>query len=234
MIERGGEKTLERLAFPFSNFTLSQGSLCLLSGHHAESDLTSTDMSDPTYLTELKKYGAGDPTQDDLEALEKELYDGPDRAAAVVLGALAERAVEKLLRNHMRKNGVDELFKPSGLLGEFGAKIQLGYALNLFGSQTKKDLNIIRHLRNQFAHSRMPIEFTTPVVKRCCDELTYPSLAGIYVPHDYLNKVSTERLKDAANKSHPRTRYFISCNEIAQRIFFIREGNKRDPMNQLF
>lgn len=173
-------------------------------------------MSDPTYLTELKKYGAGDPTQDDLEALEKELYDGPDRAAAVVLGALAERALEKLLRNHMRKSGVDELFKPSGLLGDFGAKIQMGYAINLFGSQTKKDLNIIRHLRNQFAHSRMP------------------SLAGIYVPYNYLNKVSTERLKDAADKSHPRTRYFISCNEIAQRIYFVREGNKLDPVNQLF
>ncbi len=138
MNRRGGEKAIERLALPFFNLTLSQGRFCLLSGHPAESDLTGADMSDPIYLPELKKYGAGDPTKDDLEALEKELYDGPDRAAAVVLGALAERSVEKLLRNHMRKSGVDELFKPSGLLGDFGAKIQMGYALNLFGSQTRK------------------------------------------------------------------------------------------------
>jgi hypothetical protein len=192
-----------------------------------------SNMSDPTYLTELKKYGAGDPTRDDIEALEIELYAGPDRAAAVVLGALAENSLAKLIRNKMRADGIEELFKPSGLLGDFAAKIQIGYALQLFGAQTRKDLNIIRHLRNQFAHSRMPIEFVTPVVKRCCDELTYPSLPEVHIPFNYLNKVSDYRLKEAADKSHPRTRYFISVNEIAQRIYFIRGEDDKDPRNNL-
>ena len=38
-------------------------------------------MDEPAYLTELKQYGAGDPTLSDIEAVEDELYKGPDRAA---------------------------------------------------------------------------------------------------------------------------------------------------------
>lgn len=190
-------------------------------------------MGDPTYLTELKKYGSGDPTKDDIQALDNELYNGPDRAAAVVLGALVERSLAKLLRGRMREDGVEDIFKPAGLLGDFGAKINLGYALKLFGPQTRKDLNIIRHLRNQFAHSRKPIEFMTPVVKRCCDELTLPEEPGVHISFDYLNKVSDELLVHARNKNHPRTRFFISCNEIAQRIYFIRGGDPNDPRNEL-
>jgi hypothetical protein len=198
-----------------------------------QTELTEEPMSDPTYLTELKKYAVGDPTKDDIEALDRELYDGPDRAAAIVLGALVERATEKLLRNNMRQDGgVNELFKPSGLLGDFGSKVQIGYSLRLFGSQTKKDLTIIRHLRNQFAHSRKPIEFTTPVVKRCCDELILPESPGVHISFDYLNKVSDARLKDAANKKHPRTRYFMACNEFAQRVYFVRGGDTSDPRNE--
>ncbi len=115
------------------------------------------EVSDPKYIDELKKYGTGEPTQADLQALEAELYDGPDRGAAVVLASLVERSLERLLRNNMRSDGVNSLFKYGSPLGDFGSKIQIGYALNLFGAQTRKDLNIIRHLRNQFAHSRMPI-----------------------------------------------------------------------------
>lgn len=190
-------------------------------------------MGDPTYLSELKKYGAGDPTQDDIQALEEELYNGPDRAAAIVLGSLAEKAIGKLLSRNMREEGIGELFNSSGILGNFGAKISIGYALKLFGEKTKRELNIIRHLRNQFAHSRMPIEFNTHVVKQCCDQLAYPDIPGIHIPFNYVNKVSDLRLGDASDKSHPRTRYFISCNEITQRVYFIRSGDKSDPRNQL-
>lgn len=79
----------------------------------------------------------------------------------------------------------------------------------------------------------MPIEFTTLVVKQCCDQLTYPDIPGVLVPFSYVNKVSDLLLKDASDKAHPRTRYFMSCNEIAQRIYFIRGGDKSDPRNHL-
>jgi hypothetical protein len=109
----------------------------------------------------------------------------------------------------------------------------MGYAMRLFGHGTRKDLNIIRRMRNQFAHSRRPIEFVTPVVKTCCDELVYPTQPNVFVPFNYLNKVSDERLEDASDRTHPRTRFFISCHEITQRIFFIRGGQGDEDRNQL-
>jgi hypothetical protein len=181
------------------------------------------NMIEPEYISELKKYGAGDPTESDIKALENELFDGPDRAAAIVLGALAEKAIVKLLSLNMKDDAN----------GAFGTKIAMAYSRGLFGRQTEKDLTIIRHLRNQFAHSRKPIEFTTQVVRKCCDELTYPDAPGVHVPFNLVSKVSDHRLEDAADKSHPRTRYFISVHEITQRIYFIRSGDELDPRNHL-
>ena len=191
------------------------------------------EMGDPTYIENLKKFGAENPTEKDLKAMSSELYNGPDRGAAVVLASLAERSLESLLRKQMREEGQNGFFKMGGPLSSFSSKIQMGYALKLFGSQTRKDLNIIRHLRNQFAHSRKPIKFTTPVVKACCNQLTYPDTPGVHISFQLLSGVSQARLQQAANHHHPRTRYFTSCNEIAQRIYFIRGGDADLPENQL-
>ena len=54
--------------------------------------LETMNMSGPTYLIELKKYGAGDPTQSDVAAVENEIYNAPDRAAAIVMGSMTEDA----------------------------------------------------------------------------------------------------------------------------------------------
>jgi DNA-binding MltR family transcriptional regulator len=189
-------------------------------------------MSDRKYLTDLKKYGAGDPSEDDLKALEEELYEGPDRAMAVVMGSLVEKSIEKLLQTNMRREVTDELFKPSGLLGDFNSKIDISYAMQLIGPLTYKDLTIIRHLRNQFAHSRRPIEFTTHVVDKCCAQLKLPDMPGVLIPFHYLNNVSDSNLESASDKKHPRTRFMITCNEIVQRVYLIRGGDLNDPMNQ--
>jgi hypothetical protein len=191
-----------------------------------------TDMgNEPGYLTNLKKYGAGDPTEDEIEALENDLYMGPDRAAAIVLATAVENAIGKLLRSNMREEGTSELFKPSSLLGSFGARIDISYALKLFGPKTKKELNIIRTLRNQFAHSRMPIEFTTPVVKKCCDQLTYPDAPNVRILSSDIPSISA--LLSGKVKSHPRVRYFISCDEIIQRIYFIGMDGESSPRSHL-
>jgi hypothetical protein len=40
-------------------------------------------VGDPAYLKNLRKFGSGELTTEELAALEAELYSGPDRAAAV-------------------------------------------------------------------------------------------------------------------------------------------------------
>jgi hypothetical protein len=173
------------------------------------------NMGEPTnlseVLTELKQYGASDPTQSDIEAVENELYKGPDRAAAVVMGSMIEKAIGKLLSDNMRESDDETFFR----------KIEIGYSLKLFPEKVKKELDIIRCLRNQFAHSRLPIEFTTSVVKRCCDQLTYPDVRSI-LDSVYSRRIVGPLSRDGIDISHPRARFFISCHEIFMRIYFLR------------
>lgn len=101
-------------------------------------------MGDPAYLKNLRKFGSGEPTTEELAALEAELYSGPDRAAAVVLASLVERSIGHLIKRSMREDGIGDIFSSDGLLGNFGAKIQIAYALKLIGPKTPHDLTIIR------------------------------------------------------------------------------------------
>ena len=74
------------------------------------------DLSDPTYLKALKAFGRGEPTQTDIRSLESEMYSGPDRGAAVILGSMVERSLGHLLRINMRSQGVSDLFEFNGPL----------------------------------------------------------------------------------------------------------------------
>ena len=146
---------------------------------------------------------------------------------------MVERSLGHLLRNNMRAQGVKEIFEFNGPLGTFSAKSQVAYAFRLIGPKVRSDLNIIRHVRNQFTHSRRPIRFTTNEVRDACKHLQLPDEQGVHLNFRMLNTVSAARLRQASDKSQPRTRYFTSCNEIAQRIYFVRTGNVDAALNQL-
>jgi hypothetical protein len=68
------------------------------------------------------------------------------------------------------------LLGANGPLGSFANEILIGYALNIFGDETKANLDIIRAVRNAFAHAKIPIKFTTPQVKNACTHLRIPTL----------------------------------------------------------
>ena len=182
------------------------------------------EMGEPAYLRNLKAYIKDDPTQDHLTAIETEMFNGPDRGAAVVLTAIVERSLEHLIKRELRPEGVNDLFQFNGPVGTLSNKIKMAYSLKLLGSKTKHDLEIIRALRNVFAHSRLPVTFDTDAIKTACENLYIPDLEGVQLNSHMLDKVSEDRLADAVNIQHPRTRFFTACNEIAKRIYFLRAG----------
>ncbi len=75
---------------------------------------------------------------------------------AVLLGAARlDLALEKLLKATMNPHtgGEDNLFDPDRPLGTFSAKIALCYRLGLIDKQVEHALQMIRKVRNDFAHS---------------------------------------------------------------------------------
>jgi hypothetical protein len=172
---------------------------------------------DPAYIRNLKTFARGDLTIDDLPALEAELYGANDRASAVMLGALVENSLTTFMARQLRldlsKDEKRRLFDYEGPLSNFASKIMLTYALGLIGPITRDDLNLIRLLRNEFAHARKPFGFETTVVAAVCKHLKTPDL-----PHSIIRFGLPSLGKPVDDITHPRTRYRSACHTISSSL----------------
>jgi hypothetical protein len=64
---------------------------------------------------------------------------------------------------------VEEEFLPhSRPLGSFSVRIDMAYILGLIGPQARRDLHLIRKIRNDFGHNIDPVTFDhEPIANRC-------------------------------------------------------------------
>ena len=132
-------------------------------------------MADPAYIVAFKKLLKEGPDHSHVNEMVREFYGENDRAAIILLSTFAEQGIVWAIRSKMRKHSlVGQLFDPDGAIGTFGAKIFVAFALDLFGTKTKHDLDLIRTLRNGCAHSDIPLRFKTPEVRAVCDHLLLP------------------------------------------------------------
>lgn len=128
-----------------------------------------------------------------------ELHNGSDRVSAIMGGALVDDALMKAIAAAL-PDPSDEtaLFHDQGApFGTTKAKIVAGRAMDLFDNTTAADLDLIRDIRNQFAHALLSFDFLNPYVEQACAKLSsYPKLNAP------LSKQSI---------SEPRERYESAC-----------------------
>ena len=94
--------------------------------------------------------------------LGRQMNSATDREIALVLQAWLEAGLEKELKRRMPNLGQDmqsELFGGLGPLASFRAKIVIGFGLGVYGPITLSDLNLIKEIRNAFAHSPFLLDF---------------------------------------------------------------------------
>src|ERR1017187_321469 len=58
----------------------------------------------------------------------------------------------------------DDLTGDNGALGTFHKKIQMGYALRIYNEETRQNLDIVRAVRNAFAHTKVLIDFNHALI----------------------------------------------------------------------
>jgi DNA-binding MltR family transcriptional regulator len=173
--------------------------------------------SQPTAYSKVfkafKKLTRSSPNVRDHAMMEAEFFGESDRAVIILAATLDDYAIEIALRQVLRKDeSTDDLFE-QGPLGSFSAKIKIGFALNLFDKVTKHDLNIIREVRNGFAHDRRPLTFATPEVADMCKHLKLPDYKSVAIPTGYL-KVAKDK-SAAKDMKNPKTRYIVACFTIS-------------------
>lgn len=96
-----------------------------------------------------------------------------DRGSALVAVAWVDDALEASLRAFLRhdRNLADMILRPEGPLGSFSSRIKTAYLLGIITASLYSDLEIMRKIRNDFAHVRQAMRFTNQSIKDRCKSL---------------------------------------------------------------
>lgn len=157
----------------------------------------------------------------------KELQSLPDRAAGIVGATILESRLGERLKKETADLAIKEkitlherMFHHSGPLGSFSARINLGFMLKIYDEEAWRDLDIIRSVRNDFAHLTGIGSFNTDTVRdRCgnlkaCDtrfsdqEKDHPwDISTAYSTNSLEMSMRAENLE--AKRADPRQRYLM-------------------------
>ncbi|PGW57512.1 transcriptional regulator [Bacillus thuringiensis] len=124
-----------------------------------------------------------------LEALnefEKELKNSSDRGLVLVCGSIIDQLLSELLKAFLIKSDSIEkdLFKGTGILATFEAKIQMSYYLGLMSKNEKLNITYLQRIRNKFAHQFINISFESNDIINVCRNFEIPKNCFIpqYIP----------------------------------------------------
>jgi hypothetical protein len=165
----------------------------------------------------LRDLGKLPPSDDELGETWAEIERQSHRASAVLAGALVEAALQFALYTHfvfLSKLEMEGLFDYPAPLASFDAKIRIAYAIGLYGPVVRHDLDIVRKVRNGFAHAQRPLTFETPQIAR-------EVAKGRYLPliRDELPQLVADRIQH--HDSHYRTAYATLAFVLSHKLFVL-------------
>lgn len=115
-------------------------------------------------------------TEEDIKYFSKflkEFQSETDRGAALVGAALIDERLERILNSHFVEcKQSDELLNGvNSPLGTLNARAKLSYCLGLITTLEFKEIEIIRQVRNLFAHKVIGLTFNSQKVSDMCKNL---------------------------------------------------------------
>ena len=115
---------------------------------------------------------------DRVVALVKEFEAETDRGAVLVGAAFLEHQLGELLTRYFVDDAkiVAELLNPGGPAGTFSSRIKLAYCIGLLRPDQFRDLETVRKLRNEFAHTFDKASFRHARARDLCANLQQISL----------------------------------------------------------
>jgi DNA-binding MltR family transcriptional regulator len=107
--------------------------------------------------------------------LSNDFQEESDRAFAVLVAAYLDELLGELIAAAMKTDS-DEVAKllyrsGHGPLGSFSARINTAYCLGVVDDNQQRDLNLIRKVRNKFAHEISNISFERDDIASQCREM---------------------------------------------------------------
>jgi hypothetical protein len=114
-----------------------------------------------------------EPDDEEFADALSEILHSSDRVAAIMSSAMVEIELMNAIRASLEDGSdVAALFHSADApFGSFKQRILAGKALGLYRAETVRDLDIIRDVRNQFAHALLKIDFENEHIAASCSEL---------------------------------------------------------------
>ena len=110
----------------------------------------------------IKKISSANVDTDEFREFYLSLTTESDRALAIVSFSYIDDKLTGLITKAMNPNisgGLETLFSSTGPLGTSSSRIKLAAALNWISNKTYRDLEILRKIRNEFAHNAFTTDF---------------------------------------------------------------------------
>lgn len=148
-----------------------------------------------------------DPVFGGVNLLNKLLHDLDERGLVLSLAAFAEDALGHLLSSFLLPTeSTHQLLEGfNAPLGTFSSRIKAAYSLGLIEKVQFDDLEHLRKMRNEFAHSWRPIDFKSPKIAAHIKALNYSDIDDRFpeTPHAKFKSSLSSRLielRSAANQ----------------------------------
>ncbi len=147
----------------------------------------------------------------DADGFLSEFQRESDRSAAILATAFLDDALRRILTKFMITNPklVDKLLGQLGPLGPFGSRILTCYLFGKISDEEYHDLEVVRKIRNDFAHRMHGLSFESQSIKNRCSNL------------QLANKVTAFKIFEEAGA---RERFNISI-VLLMNILTLRETN---------
>jgi DNA-binding MltR family transcriptional regulator len=172
-----------------------------------------------------------------LDQIEKD----SDRAAAIVIAVIIERRLTQQIEARLHKHPKihKQLFRTSGPLGSFSAKIDLAHILGILSAEAHRDLVTTKDIRNAFAHYLDITNFKSQRIRDLCFNLKLVEkhvVEGSVLEFRASRKTAKEDFKvligvsdRAAILSDPRSRYLTSALMFDMLLRLRRSGDPGPP-----
>lgn len=115
--------------------------------------------------------------QNQWSAFFEELRGESDRATVILYAAWIDHLLEQKLRLHFSKGNAeqrDKLFDGNGAFHAFSSKVNAAFCLGWLDADVRHDIDLIRRIRNRFAHQIHGLSLKTPEIRDLADKFRIP------------------------------------------------------------
>jgi DNA-binding MltR family transcriptional regulator len=116
-----------------------------------------------------------------------EVLNSSERNAVLIAGAAFDVLLERILQKYLRDDSKSTQLI-NGALGRFATRINTCFCLGLISEDELHDLNVIKEVRNSFAHNIFDCDFSNPEVSKIVSSMklgekanAQPNVAGTRV-----------------------------------------------------